>query len=162
MVCGLHMPWLVGLGLLAGRAAADCTVTGLDYTNGGSYLIDASSDQPFTFTSLFQGCDEDTIDPILVSPDGQDYVCSGIDTQSNDGRQVSTCPISFNQMTSGEWVIILQAENTDITVQRSFKLTVGQAEKVTITVRLECTFIPGPRHAYSEACPYPLANEIPP
>ncbi|KAH8909198.1 hypothetical protein BR93DRAFT_926344 [Coniochaeta sp. PMI_546] len=41
--------------LLALRVSADCTVTGLDYTNGGSYLIDATSNSPFTFTSLFQG-----------------------------------------------------------------------------------------------------------
>lgn len=46
--------WLC-LGLFALRASADCSVTGLDYTNGGSYLIDASSNQQFAFTSLFQG-----------------------------------------------------------------------------------------------------------
>ena len=30
-------------------------MTGLDYTNGGSYYIDASSDQDFSFLSLFDG-----------------------------------------------------------------------------------------------------------
>jgi hypothetical protein len=49
-----HYLWAC-LALLAPRVSADCTVTGLDYTNGGSYLIDATSNSPFTFTSLFQG-----------------------------------------------------------------------------------------------------------
>lgn len=33
----------------------DCSSTGLDYTNGGSYLIDAKSDASFVFTSVFSG-----------------------------------------------------------------------------------------------------------
>ena len=43
------------LALLANRALADCTCSGLDYTNGGSYLIDGSSDRQFVFTSQFEG-----------------------------------------------------------------------------------------------------------
>lgn len=33
----------------------DCTCSGLDYTNGGSYLIDGTSDSNFVFTSEFAG-----------------------------------------------------------------------------------------------------------
>jgi hypothetical protein len=33
----------------------ECSCTGLDYTNGGSYLIDGNSDEDFTFTSMFEG-----------------------------------------------------------------------------------------------------------
>ncbi len=43
------------LTVLAGRVLADCTCSGLDYTNGGSYLIDGTSDREFVFTSQFQG-----------------------------------------------------------------------------------------------------------
>ena len=32
-----------------------CSCSGLDYTNGGSYLIDASSTNDFVFTSEFSG-----------------------------------------------------------------------------------------------------------
>lgn len=45
----------LGVALLATRAAADCQCAGLDYTNGGSYFLDQSSTQLFTFTSLFEG-----------------------------------------------------------------------------------------------------------
>jgi len=49
-----HVLWAC-LALLANRALADCTCSGLDYTNGGSYLIDGSSDREFVFTSQFSG-----------------------------------------------------------------------------------------------------------
>jgi len=46
----------VGLAVLAARGArADCICSGLDYTNGGSYLIDGSSNNNFVFTSEFAG-----------------------------------------------------------------------------------------------------------
>ena len=41
--------------LAARGAQADCICSGLDYTNGGSYLIDASSTNDFVFTSEFSG-----------------------------------------------------------------------------------------------------------
>ncbi len=50
-----HYLWASCLALLVGRALSDCTCSGLDYTNGGSYLIDGSSDKQFIFTSQFQG-----------------------------------------------------------------------------------------------------------
>lgn len=56
------MAWLLPVlwaffALLSGRmlVLADCTCSGLDYTNGGSYLIDGTSDREFIFTSQFQG-----------------------------------------------------------------------------------------------------------
>ncbi len=39
----------------AGLVSADCTCSGLDYTNGGSYLVDGTSNKQFIFTSQFQG-----------------------------------------------------------------------------------------------------------
>jgi hypothetical protein len=39
---------------LAPAAEQGCTCTGLDYTNGGSYLVDGSLEADFTFTSVFR------------------------------------------------------------------------------------------------------------
>jgi len=33
----------------------ECSCTGLDYTDGGSYLVDGNSDQQFSFNSVFYG-----------------------------------------------------------------------------------------------------------
>ena len=51
--------WCLALAALQISAAAAaenaaCTCTGLDYTNGGSYLVDGTSEADFTFTSVFQ------------------------------------------------------------------------------------------------------------
>ena len=46
--------WLLLLGLLP-LVWAECTCSGLDYTNGGSYLIDGSSESKFVFASRFDG-----------------------------------------------------------------------------------------------------------
>ncbi len=46
--------WLL-LGLLAVGASADCTSYGVDYSSGGSYSIDRSSNQYFSFITVFQG-----------------------------------------------------------------------------------------------------------
>lgn len=46
--------WLV-IGLFTLRALAACSSYGVDYVNGGSYDIDASSSDNFTFTTIFQG-----------------------------------------------------------------------------------------------------------
>jgi hypothetical protein len=32
-----------------------CSVTGLDYTSGGNYMIDGTVEEYFAFTSLFKG-----------------------------------------------------------------------------------------------------------
>lgn len=144
---------LACLALLALQVSADCSVTGLDYTNGGSYLIDATSDSKFTFTSLFRGmwslsnlcgadtdfwrpdCANDNVTPILISPKGQEFTCSTVTTTANNGEELSTCPVSYNQMSSGVWTIIIQAENVDLAVQRTFTLNVGVPQKTVITVR---------------------------
>ena len=40
---------------LAVRVAADCECSGVDYTNGGAYYVDVSSNNEFQFTSEFNG-----------------------------------------------------------------------------------------------------------
>lgn len=46
--------WLV-IGFFTLRALAACSSYGVDYVNGGSYDIDSSSNDNFTFTTIFQG-----------------------------------------------------------------------------------------------------------
>lgn len=51
---GLKHLWLL-LGLVALRASAACTSYGVDYSSGGSYYIDGTSNQYFSFVTVFQG-----------------------------------------------------------------------------------------------------------
>jgi len=41
--------------VFSAKALADCISYGVDYANGGSYYIDSSSNQYFTFQTVFQG-----------------------------------------------------------------------------------------------------------
>ena len=66
-----------------------CTCSGLDYTNGGSYLVDGNSDDDFTFTSVFEGCFDSTITPVLVSPDAIGYECTPVESQQDGVEQSS-------------------------------------------------------------------------
>jgi len=89
----------------------DCDCYGLDYTNGGSYLIDGNSETKFSFTSQFEGtcpssrgsrfrigrlhtktgsCFDASIVPILISPEGYGYQCSPIESNLDNVEQVST------------------------------------------------------------------------
>jgi hypothetical protein len=43
------------LALLSVKVLADCVSYGIDYANGGAYYIDGSSQQYFTFVTVFQG-----------------------------------------------------------------------------------------------------------
>ena len=51
--------WAVVALLLVGARAQDdnagCSCSGLDYADGGSYLVDGNSENDFTFYSVFQG-----------------------------------------------------------------------------------------------------------
>jgi hypothetical protein len=51
---GLGCLW-VPIVVLALHATAACTSYGVDYSNGGSYYIDAASNQYFSFITVFQG-----------------------------------------------------------------------------------------------------------
>lgn len=58
MASSLGLFWAVMSALLLGVQAQDgshCSCYGLDYTNGGSYLVDGNSDNNFAFTSVFTG-----------------------------------------------------------------------------------------------------------
>ncbi|KAK3370035.1 hypothetical protein B0H63DRAFT_551973 [Podospora didyma] len=132
-------PWL-SLALLALRLtttvhAAACSCTGLDYTDGGSYLVDGASNDDFTFTSVFEACDQpDDVHPILVSPDGKQYSCTTIGMELEGQQQQSACDIPYSQMPSGKWSIVIQADNVNFQVIREFQLTVTTPDHITTTI----------------------------
>ncbi len=66
-----------------------CSCSGLDYVNGGSYLIDGGLQSQFTFNSIFTGCPDGFITPILVDPSGSQFKCSEIETQPDGSQQSS-------------------------------------------------------------------------
>ena len=71
---------------------------------------------------------------MLISPSGQEYECSTVGTAPNGGQELSTCAVTYSQMSSGVWTIIIQADNVDLAVQRTFTLSVGVPQKTVITV----------------------------
>jgi hypothetical protein len=100
---------LAVLASLVSTTWANCDCVGLDYTEGGSYLIDGYSDGLFSFTSVFEGtstwnkvscagiligtlgaCFDASIIPILISPEGYGYLCSQIHSAEDGIEQVST------------------------------------------------------------------------
>ncbi|KAI0189183.1 hypothetical protein EV127DRAFT_470810 [Xylaria flabelliformis] len=120
-------------GYLALRASAACTVYGVDYSNGGSYNIDATSDELFTFTSIFQGCVQEPVKPALVDPAGHQYTCTAINT-TPDGQEVkSTCSIAYSSMSSGQWRIVISG--VSVAVQRVINLTSVSPSTVTVTTQ---------------------------
>ncbi|KAK3937407.1 hypothetical protein QBC46DRAFT_319704 [Diplogelasinospora grovesii] len=122
---------LVLLALFAPRVRADCNSYGVDYSNGGSYYIDGSSNQYFTFITVFQGCTQESISPVLVGPDDNEYACSAVNTQPAGTQVTSTCGIPFSAMKSGVWRIIVSGNQ--IAVQRTITLTVGTPATTWIT-----------------------------
>ncbi|KAI6092012.1 hypothetical protein F4821DRAFT_254127 [Hypoxylon rubiginosum] len=122
--------WLV-IGFFTLRALAACSSYGVDYVNGGSYDIDSSSNDNFTFTTIFQGCDQETVKPVLLDPSGGQHPCSAVSTTPAGQQVTSTCEIRYSDMTSGLYKITIQG--TSIGVQRTIALTVGTPATITIT-----------------------------
>ncbi|OAA66634.1 hypothetical protein SPI_01210 [Niveomyces insectorum RCEF 264] len=75
---------------LSTGALADCSSYGVDYSNGGAYYIDGTSNQYFSFITIFQGCTQESISPILVDSDNNQYACSAINTTPAGEQQTST------------------------------------------------------------------------
>ncbi|KAI8962679.1 hypothetical protein F5Y11DRAFT_347197 [Daldinia sp. FL1419] len=122
--------WLI-ISFFTLKAFAACASYGVDYVNGGSYDIDASSNDNFTFTTIFQGCDDESVKPILIDPSGSQHPCSAISTTPAGTQVTSTCEIKHSDMTSGLYKIIISG--SAIGVQRTIALTVGTPEVITIT-----------------------------
>ncbi|KAK7946830.1 uncharacterized protein PG986_011151 [Apiospora aurea] len=120
--------------LLALRVVSDCTSYGVDFANGGSYNIDGSSNENFSFSTIFQGCTDETITPVLRDTNGNSYGCTSINTNPEGTAVTSTCGIPYSQMWTGQWRIILSGRQ--IAVQRIINLTVGKPETVVVTAYL--------------------------
>ncbi|KAI0842463.1 hypothetical protein F5Y06DRAFT_128052 [Hypoxylon sp. FL0890] len=122
--------WFI-IGLFALRTLAQCSSYGVDYVNGGSYDIDSTSNDNFTFTTIFQGCEQESVKPILLDPSGGQHPCSAVNTTPSGQQVTSTCEIKYSAMTSGLYKIIMQGEK--IGVQRTIALTVGTPTTIIIT-----------------------------
>ncbi|KAK4154180.1 hypothetical protein C8A00DRAFT_43041 [Chaetomidium leptoderma] len=135
---GLRYLWVL-LALLALRASAECTSYGVDYSNGGTYYIDGASNQYFSFVTVFQGCSQETINPVLVGPNDNAYACSAIKTNPAGVQVTSTCGIPFSAMVSGRWKIIIAGDQ--ISSQRAVTLTVGLPQTTWVTVPVLTTLV---------------------
>ncbi|KAI0387039.1 hypothetical protein F5Y04DRAFT_75651 [Hypomontagnella monticulosa] len=122
---------LLVTGLFALRALAACSSYGVDYVNGGSYEIDSSSNDNFTFTTIFQGCDAESVKPTLIDPAGKQYGCSAISTTPAGEQVTSTCQLKYSAMGSGLYKIVISGDK--IGVQRTIALTAGTPAIITIT-----------------------------
>lgn len=125
----------LSLAVLAGKAVADCASYGIDFQDGGSYFQNITSTDDFSFASVFEGCQPDVCNNILVDPNGDEYQCSDTNLTPDDTDQLSTCPMQKDQMWTGDWSVILISNNGDadpIAYQRDFSLTV--ASPITETV----------------------------
>lgn len=94
------------------RVSAECQSYGVDYVDGESYFINTESPDYFSFVTEFEGmansripsqsfansivsfiigCTaEDTVKPLVVDPNGDEYFCSDIKTVPNSEYQQST------------------------------------------------------------------------
>ncbi len=80
-------------------------------------------------------------------------VRSGLATTANSSRlgepgtalvPIFSCPLTDNasnvpmsKLESGQYTLVIQADNSDFAVQRKFTLTIGSPEKTVVVVRLD-------------------------
>ena len=73
---------------------------------------------------------------MLIDPNENGYECSDIPTHPDYTPEMSTCPITKNQMFSGEWIIVVLGNNDDddsFAYQRNINITAGPQQTVTAT-----------------------------
>jgi hypothetical protein len=126
--------------LFVWRGFCVCGTYGTDYVHGGTYCIDTRKNEFFEFGTAFFGCEADDtqggVEPILVSPNNDNFLCSTIPTNPDDTAMMSTCNVTDNvvrknQMTSGTWSAVL--EGLTFAYQRSFDIIAGPPVEVTST-----------------------------
>ncbi|KAM0715736.1 hypothetical protein Q7P37_008250 [Cladosporium fusiforme] len=114
-----------------------CLVYGIDFVQGGSYFINSNSTANFTTVQQFDDCNDDSASILLVQQSTEDeWECSSVETVPSNTSQLSTCPLEKDQMSSGEWTILVIGNNGDgnpFAYERDFTLTVGQQTTITVT-----------------------------
>ena len=129
--------------LLTSRAVAQtCLSYGVDFQTNGNYFQNISSTAPFTFASLFEGCESDVANNILVDPNGDEYQCTDTPLQPDDVIELSTCPLDKDQMWTGDWSVLIISNNGDgdpIAYERDFYLSVGLPSTITYTPTVTVT-----------------------
>jgi hypothetical protein len=67
-----------------------CVSYGVDYQDGKTYFQNVLLNDPFTFVSMFEGCQNDTAQNVLVDPSGNQYLCSDTTLTPSDTPEMST------------------------------------------------------------------------
>ncbi|KEF57809.1 uncharacterized protein A1O9_05729, partial [Exophiala aquamarina CBS 119918] len=126
---------------LAGRAKSECQSFGYDFVDGGGpYCINTTSNDWFAFGTVFQGCQpddiQDSVTPILIAPNSDEYFCSDIDTNPDGANILSTCNVPGDEMPksamwSGDWIVII--EGLTFAWMRNFSINAGPPVVVTST-----------------------------
>lgn len=133
------------------NASSICTTSGVDYQDGGNYTINTNSNEPFTFISTFQGCNNDTAEFTLVNENtGDQYDCGQVPTVPDNTPQTATCPVSKNQLTSGKYLIIVLGNNGNgqqFASQREFTINAGPQQNTTSSPTSTTTITPTPTSA---------------
>jgi hypothetical protein len=139
----LKLSGLLATALLSTRSIAQtCLSYGVDFQTNGNYFQNISSVDPFTFASLFEGCQSDVANNILVDPNGDEYQCSDTNLQPDDVTQLSTCPLDKDQLWTGDWSVLVISNNGDadpIAYERDFYLSVGIPSTTTYTPTVTVT-----------------------
>ncbi|CAI4219285.1 unnamed protein product [Parascedosporium putredinis] len=79
-------------------------------------------------------CEAADVTPILVAPDGAEHACSVLESGKDAVGQRSSCDISYADMGSGQWTIVIQGEEFAASFQRRFELKSTAPEKTVVTV----------------------------
>ncbi|KAF1822079.1 uncharacterized protein K489DRAFT_320587, partial [Dissoconium aciculare CBS 342.82] len=124
-----------------------CKSYGLDFVDGGNYYQNSASTANFTALQDFSGCQSDLADNILVDPQGDQYLCNSTPLTPDGTQQQIICPIAKDQLTSGEYSIIVLSNNgqcAPINYIRSFQLDVAPqvTSKIPLTVIITSTSAP--------------------
>ncbi|PNS20951.1 hypothetical protein CAC42_2882 [Sphaceloma murrayae] len=138
----LHLCLLVAI--LPSVLAQDdtCQSFGIDFQDEGSYFQNISSADPFTFVSAFEGCQAGLAQNLLVDPAGDELLCTDTSLTPDNVNQLSTCPILKNQLTSGEWSVLVISNNGNgsaFAYERDLYLTVGVPVTITSTPTVTIT-----------------------
>ncbi|KAF2860100.1 hypothetical protein K470DRAFT_217762, partial [Piedraia hortae CBS 480.64] len=113
-----------------------CQSFGVDFLDQGSYFQDSTSTNNFTAVQEFRGCDSDVSNNILVLPNGDQLECGDTPISPDDTLQPLSCPITKNQLTSGDYSLLVISNNgqcNPIDYMREFHIDVGTQTTTTVS-----------------------------